>query len=205
MSANDQEIEIKLMLKNRAALESCLVEAGAVLVIPRVHELNLRFDTPDWDLSAGRRVLRLRKDNRSVLTYKGPAAAGEQVAIRTEIETEVADFAAAQRILEALGYRLIATYEKYRTTFDWQGLTVVLDELPYGDFVEIEGPDAASLEKAALRLGLKWSARSILSYLGLFEAYARVHGLQSRHLSFEALKDRSITPADLGLVYADEI
>jgi adenylate cyclase class 2 len=203
MSTNDQEIEIKLLLKNRITFEERLLAAGAVLASPRVHELNLRFDTPDWDLSAGRRVLRLRQDSRAVLTYKGPAAAGEEVAVRTEIETEVTDFAAAQRILEALGYRIIATYEKYRTTYHWQGLIVVLDEMPYGDFVEIEGPDAASLEAAAAHFGLNWSARSMLSYLGLFDAYAKSHGLQNKFLSFEALKNRSITPADLGLIYAD--
>jgi adenylate cyclase, class 2 len=203
MSSNDQEIEIKLMLRDRATFETRLRSAGAELVAPRVHELNLRFDTSDWDLSAARRVLRLRQDSRSVLTYKGPAALGEQVAIRTEIETEVADFAAAQRILEALGYRVIATYEKYRTTYHWQNLVVVVDEMPYGDFVEIEGPDAASLEAAAAQLNLNWSARCMLSYLGIFEAYANSHGLQNKHLSFEAFKDRSITPTDLGLGYAD--
>jgi len=31
-------------------------------------------------------------------------------------------------------------YEKYRTTFTIGSLEVVLDELPYGNFVEIEGP-----------------------------------------------------------------
>lgn len=203
MANNDQEIEIKLMLKDIAAMEARLIAAGAKCSSPRVHELNVRFDTPDYDLSAARRVLRLRQDSRSVLTYKGPAAIGEQVAIRTEIETEVADFAAAQRILEALGYRVIATYEKFRTTYHWENFEVVLDEMPYGNFIEIEGPDAASLEAAALNLGLNWSARCMLSYLGIFEAYARAHGLSEKHLSFAALKSHHIIPSDLGLRYAD--
>ena len=145
----DQEIEVKFMVRDHGALEKRLIAAGAVLVAPRVHEINLRFDTPDWELTSNRRVLRLRQDSRNVLTYKGPAAAGEEVAIRTEIETEVADFGAAQRILEALGYRIAATYEKYRTTYQWDELEAVLDEMPYGDFLEIEGPDTARLQEAA--------------------------------------------------------
>ncbi|MBN1371681.1 MAG: class IV adenylate cyclase [Anaerolineaceae bacterium] len=200
---SDQEIEVKFMIRDHGALEKRLIAAGAVLVAPRVHEINLRFDTPDWELTSNRRVLRLRQDSRNVLTYKGPAAAGEEVAIRTEIETEVADFGAAQRILEALGYRIAATYEKYRTTYQWGELEAVLDEMPYGDFLEIEGPDTARLQEAAAVLQLDWSSRSSFSYMGLFEYYSQAHGLPGKDLSFAALSKRSITPADLGLRYAD--
>ena len=53
---------------------------------------------------------------------------------------EVSSFDNAKALLEALGYRVSVMYEKYRTTYDWGGCEVTLDEMPYGDFAEIEGP-----------------------------------------------------------------
>ena len=35
---------------------------------------------------------------------------------------------------------------------------VVVDELPTGDFLEIEGPDSDSIRAAAMQLGLNWEA-----------------------------------------------
>ncbi len=199
----EQEIEAKFYLCNLGALEKRLRAQGAELHQPRVHEINLRYDTPDRALSQQRRVLRLRQDSGAVLTYKGPSDPSQAVSVRQEIEVNVSSFEGAGRLLEALGYQVSVMYEKERTTYGYRGTKVTLDELPYGNFVEIEGPDVDSIQAAAHQLGLDWSARCSASYLALFEELRQRRGLQARNLSFAEFEGVTVTAADLGLHPAD--
>jgi adenylate cyclase, class 2 len=203
MANRDTEIEIKFYLQDPARLEKHLLGLNAVLVSPRVFETNLRFDTPDSSLASQRNVLRLRQDTRARLTFKGAARLGEQVTVRQEIEVEVSDLAAARRILEALGYEVVVMYEKYRTTYQLGNIELVLDELPYGNFVELEGESAEQIAALSAMLGLDWSRRITDSYLGLFERLKIEKGLRIRHLTFEALQDCHNCIADLGLLPGD--
>ena len=148
---NEQEIEVKFLVRDLAGLEARLQGLGASLSAERVFEANLRFDTPGRDLTRERRVLRLRRDSRARLTYKGPSQPGMEVSSRQEIEFEVSDYGAARRLLKALGYEVSAMYEKYRASYHLENLEVVLDELPYGNFAEIEGPGAGAIRAAAER------------------------------------------------------
>lgn len=202
MSASGQELEVKFYLLDLPALEERLRAAGANLVQPRVHEVNLRFDTPQEDLSRSYRVLRLRQDTEARLTYKGPGVEQDGIRLRQELEFAVSDFSTAQAFLEALGYRVIWMYEKYRTTYALGEVLVVLDELPYGNFIEIEGPDGASIQKAAGRLGVDWQKRILESYAFLFERLRQAQALPFRDLSFANFAGRSVSAADLGIAPA---
>jgi adenylate cyclase class 2 len=204
MVENEQEIEAKFMVRDRQAVQRKIEALGGVLESPRVHETNLRFDTPTGELAAGRRVLRLRQDANAIMTFKGPSQTGQEVSVRQEIEIEVGDFNAARRLLEALGYRVAVMYEKYRTTYHLRHLVVVLDEMPYGDFVEIEGRSAREIHAAANQIGLRWETRSALSYLALFEQVRLAHNLPESDLSFAALRGLKVVPGDVGLSYADD-
>jgi adenylate cyclase class 2 len=203
MSQNYTEIEVKFYINDLPALETSLQAAGASLAEERTFELNLRFDTPSGELTSARRVLRLRKDRTAWLTYKGPRRPGEDVGIRTEIEFEVSSFDSARTFLEALGYEVNIVYEKYRTTYKLGTVLVMLDELPYGSFVEIEGPDAATIQQAAQQLELDWSARCPLSYLELFSRLRLKLWLQARYLTFSELKDIHFSANDFDLIAAD--
>lgn len=201
MNSAEQEIEVKFYLRDLAALERRLKAAGGQLTRARQHETNLRFDLPDHSLAAGQRVLRLRQDDRAVVTYKGPAQAGAEVAVRQEIEFVVDDYQAARRFFEALGYQVVVMYEKYRTTYRLPGLEVVLDELPFGHFCEIEGGSGEAIHAAAESFGLAWEARIRESYLALFERLKARRGLNARHLSFADLQGIEVNAGDLGVEY----
>lgn len=204
MNFSEKEIEAKFYIKHPESLAEKLIKAGAELVSDRIHEINLRFDTPDGLLTRERRVLRLRQDEKAILTYKNPAQSGFSVSVRQEIEVEVSDFTKTRHILEALGYVLHISYEKYRTTYRMANVEVTLDEMPYGFFSEIEGPDPETVEITAQSLGLNWEARCSESYLVLFHQVRRKLKLTARNLFFEELKDIPITNVDLGLLIADE-
>ncbi len=198
-----QEIEAKFYLSNPGALCDRLSSLGAAVKHPRVFEINLRFDTPDGKLVQNQQVLRLRKDERIRLTYKGPTEPLRNVAIRDEIEIEVSDYAAAQNFLEALGFQVVISYEKWRTTYQLGSVEAVLDELPFGTFCELEGPDEKAIEKAAKSLTLQWENRSTLSYLALFSQFVSKRGLNLKNLTFTEFKGISVTYSDLGLLPAD--
>jgi adenylate cyclase class 2 len=199
----EQEIEVKFYINDSAALKIRLEKIGASVILPRVYEQNLRFDIHDGALTREHRVLRLRKDRRSWLTYKGPALEKDAVSIREEIEFEVSNFESARLLLEALGYQVSIVYEKYRTTYEFYDTEIVLDEMPFGNFVEIEGPDAPTIQLVAANLRLNWKARCIESYMVLFNRLLENRDLSIQNLTFEELQGIMIHPADIGLQASD--
>lgn len=203
MTSKDQELEVKYFIANLPALEARLQALNAQLVQPRTHEVNLRFDTPAGELGNTYRVLRLRQDTEARLTYKGPSQAREGVRVRQEIEFTVSDFEAARAFLEALGYQVSMAYEKYRATYDLDGVHVTLDELPYGQFAELEGPDPATIRAVNRRLGLDWEARVPESYTVLFDRLCDALDLPFRDLTFENFAGLHLTAATLNVRPAD--
>jgi adenylate cyclase class 2 len=168
-----------------------------------VLETNLRFDLPDGSLRAAGRVLRLRRDTEARLTYKGPGQNDRGILDRQEIEFVADDFEKARHFLEALGYRQSVVYEKYRTTYEMENVAVMLDELPYGKFVEIEGETTEQIQAAAQKLHLDESAAIHDSYTGLFENIRKTLNLPFQDLTFENFKDIQTTSGQLGVRAAD--
>lgn len=209
----DQELEVKFLVSDRAAFESRLLAARGRARRPRTHEYNLRFDTKDGDLVGSFQVLRLRQDDTARMTYKGPSSEQEGASLRREIEFEVSDFEAARRLLEALGFQVSMAYEKYRAeyelpateNFDGQPsfVSLMVDEMPFGCFVEIEGESSPAIRSAAERLKLAWDARILESYSALFEKLRNRLHLPFQDLIFANFEDRSIRPEELGVLVAD--
>jgi len=182
------ELEIKVYVTDLAAVEQRLLDAGARLKMPRTHERNLRYDAADGRLRAAHAVLRLRQDVRNRLTFKDETGAlDSETAVarrRFEAEVEVSDFEAMHTILEKLGFTPFMTYEKYRTVYTLQGAEIDLDEMPYGNFVEIEG-DEATIIRLLDRLGLADAPRLAPGYSALFEFVKHNLGLEFQDLTFK--------------------
>jgi adenylate cyclase class 2 len=195
------EIEVKFYLHHLEEIRERLIALGGRLITDRHLEHNLRFDTPDRVLAGKKQVLRLRQDNRATLTVKRPLG---QLETREEFEIEIDDFATGRKILDALGYTVTTTYEKYRETYQIDPVQVMLDELPFGCFVEIEGPSIESIRQMSDRLGLPWERRVQASYLELFDRIRRpLHlGLvEGTFKQFEGLPP--VDPELLGLIQVD--
>ncbi len=201
----DQELEVKFYLSDLPALEERLKALGARLVQPRMHEVNLRFDTSVGELARSFRVLRLRQDTAARVTYKGPGSEQGGARLRQELEFTVSDFDTARALFEALGYEVYLMYEKFRATYALEGVLVTLDEMPYGSFAEIEGPDGESIQAAAEKLGLDWSKRILDSYTALFDRVQEGLGLKFRDLSFENFKGVKVSADTLRVNPADSI
>ena len=142
-----------------------LEEAGAEGQGAAEFEENIIYTGPNLD--PARRVLRLRRvGSRAVFTFKERDPGTAAVKRQREEETEVSDAAALAAILEALGYRPVLVYEKRRTTWRLSGAEVVLDELPFGLFAEIEGEESNILEAEKL-VGLDAAEAEHASYPAL--------------------------------------
>jgi adenylate cyclase, class 2 len=149
--SDPMEIEVKFKVADHEPVRERLRQLGATRV-SRVLETNHIFDDAARSLLARRRGLRIRscRDDEDgsisgMLTYKGPpiASAAKQ---RVEIETSIGNSDAARRILEALGYVEVISFQKRRETWRWQDVLVELDELPQlGLYLEIEAPTLARL------------------------------------------------------------
>jgi adenylate cyclase class 2 len=199
----DQEIEVKFLLKDYSALMQKISDLQLPCSQERIHEFNLRYDFPDGSLVAKKQVLRLRKDTQARLTFKGPGIMEQDVLTRKEIEVEVSDFDATNRLLEALGYQVIMMYEKFRANYLMDKLVLSVDETPLGLFIELEGESPAQVRKAADVLGLDWDARINLSYSALLSIFNQSTGHNFRDLNFENFAELDVTPSDLGLSFAD--
>lgn len=199
-----QEIEAKFYIRDMNRMQARLHKLGARVIHDRIFETNLRFDRPDGGLRSEGRVLRLRQDSQSRLTYKGASEDHHGILSRVEIEFVVDDFEKTKLLLEALGYQTVLTYEKYRITFALDGLLIMLDELPFGNFIEIEGEDMDLIRTLAGRLNLDWDAAIPAGYHVLFTRLCAAQPqLDSARLTFSALQGIQVKPAELSIRAAD--
>ncbi len=178
------ETELKLYTPDHAPIVQQMHALGARLVYPRVLERNVRYEDAQNSLTRRGVVLRLRQDSRARLTYKDGGTVHDGILSRSELEVEVSDFQLMHLILERLGFHTALIYEKYRTTYEYYGAEIVVDELPFGNFVEIEG-DAPTIESIVQALGLQSAQRVTASYTALFEQLKATLNLPFRDLTFE--------------------
>jgi adenylate cyclase class 2 len=145
----------------------------------------------------------LRKDTADRVTYKGPGLTLDGVYHRKEIQFTVSDFNAAQAFLEALGYQISMVYEKFRTVYALGDVLVTLDELPLGNFIEVEGPDPKSIQQTSQQLGVRWASRITSSYISLFQIACQTMHLKTNNLTFADFVNIVVMPDHLGVHPAD--
>jgi len=185
MSDDYIETEAKFLVSDLESIRKQLEECGAVLVHPRTYERNIRYENANGTFTDNGVVLRLRQDNRVRLTYKEPVSQTEKgISQRFEAEVEVSDLATMDVILQKLGFRPFRIYEKYRATYIYLDAEIVLDEMPYGYFVEIEGASDV-IHQVLYDLGWAAFPRFVETYLELFDRVKRVLDLQVDDLTFE--------------------
>lgn len=143
------EIEKKYRIDKKSIVEltAKLGEIGADFAYETFEENYLHRG---GQLEGRSATLRVRKtEKRITLTYKEKISTEGEFKQQIEFETDVSNAEATESIIEKLGYKLSAIYEKHRKAWHVNNVEVVLDELPFGYYMEIEGEmeDITTVEK----------------------------------------------------------
>lgn len=133
------EKKYRLNLKQRQAIERRLREVGATK-----HELEFEENTiyGGGRLDLGGCALRLRRvGKRAILTFKQRLPTQSPIKHQIENETIIEKPEAMNAILQSLGFRPALVYEKRRRRWQLGKAEIVIDELPFGLFMEIEASE----------------------------------------------------------------
>lgn len=170
--AIETEKKFRLGQRRLDEITQKLVDLGASFV-KEVFEVNYQHRGGDMDEKGA--TLRLRKiGDFTVLTYKEKVRNDNGAKRKIEHETTVSDVDATEAIIERLGYRLTAVYEKRRKYWHFDDVEIVLDELPFGLYMEIEGAEDA-IARAEKKLGLKEIEHEPRGYPRLTVKYGKMN------------------------------
>jgi len=164
------EIEVKLRAADVAEAQARLDRVEARLLYPREFEDNRLYDFPDRSLMNRGAMLRLRVSDRGAfLTYKDRARAEAGVKVREEVETAFPRTEAGRlaETLERVGMQVFFRYQKFRTTWESEGLHLMLDETPIGVFIELEG-ERGAIDRTAAAMGCAPADYIAVSYRDLY-------------------------------------
>ncbi len=163
------EIEIKLRIDDITTIRRKIEQLDARLDKVRYFEENTLYDYPSQALYQKRQALRLRKiKNKTFLAFKGAPQQSRKFKIRDEFETEVKNEKQMKHILKSLGLVPVFGYKKWRTVYRKKRLKICLDELPIGNFIELEG-ERKDIVKFAKSLGVSKKEFIKLDYIQLMK------------------------------------
>jgi len=166
------EKKFRLTKRQRDAVLKRLPEIGATLQGEEFEENTLYMGGA---LQLGSAVLRFRRvGGRATLTYKKRLPTAAAIKQQQEDETEVGDPEAMAAILDALGFTPALVYEKRRQTWVLGKTEIVIDVLPFGLFMEIEGRVNA-IRAVERKLGLKGLRAEHATYPQLTEKHGKLY------------------------------
>ncbi|MBP0459904.1 class IV adenylate cyclase [Streptomyces montanisoli] len=149
------EYEAKFLAIDTTRIQAKLTTLGASQAFPRTLLTRKIFENDSLDSGTW---LRLRDEGaRSTLTLK-QVTDSTTINGTTEIETEVSDPDAMADILRRVGLSEVRYQENYREEWRLGEVAFDFDTWPgLPTFLEIEGPDEASVRQAATLLDLDYS------------------------------------------------
>ena len=167
-----QEIEVKFPLRDRDELTRRLQDIGATRLYAETFEDNIVLDRRG-ELRTRGALLRVRKFGRFALaTYKGPMSIEGGIKSREEVQTGVESFELAIQMFDALGFKPVFRYQKFREVWRLREVEVVVDRTPIGDYFEIEGP-VDVIRSVASDLGMNMDQAIRSSYADLYRQHRR--------------------------------
>jgi len=178
-----KEIEIKFKIDKPGLIRKKLKNQEAKF-LGKVFERTIKFDTKNNDLKKQGKFLRIRTGFENTLTFKRKIKPKDiKFKEREEIELEISDPRKMKKVLENLGFTKKWIMEKYREKWQLNKVEIVIDKLPFGNFIEIEGTKKA-IQKTAKILGLNMEGKITATYWGLWEDYCKKKGIKDENIVF---------------------
>lgn len=194
------EIEVKFLLDDPQELKRQLEQFGAAKKSER-YEWNTRLESTTNPLLGQGKMLRIRRAERNgdtdfIVTVKVDPTDNNETSyrVRREIEFKAqSDEATLLALFNELGYQSDWHYEKRREVFIWEDVEIDLDEMPFGWFVEFEGP-REGLEKLIQKLEWGSKPRVLASYQEIFRHVQAALDLPDIDLTFDNFQDIVVDP-----------
>ena len=93
------------------------------------------------------------KSTTCELTYKNPLTR-KGIKVEEEIKVNVNSYPEIVALLGKIGFFKVSSYERIRTTYLTKDVELVLDDFPFGTYLEIEG-ETERIKAVAKQLGLE--------------------------------------------------
>lgn len=145
---NQQEIEVKLKItkKGLEPLKGLLAESGAK-DLGKFEQTDILLDYLEKGKTFGTydQALRIRNEKskgktKTTFTFKGtPEIDKSGKKTRDEFNAEVDNYKSLMKVLRPIGFEKVIKITKSRHKFKLDGVKVVIDQLKFGNFVELEG------------------------------------------------------------------
>ncbi len=150
--AVETEIKYRLDAEQFELLEQDLAGINAKFISDELEENVIYGGEKLQEINS---LLRIRTiDAETILTFKKRLPSNSAVKEQIEHETIVENADELRKIIEHLGFDKRVIYEKHRKTWEFRDVELVLDKLPFGFFMEIEGSKKA-IDEAIVLLDLK--------------------------------------------------
>lgn len=155
----NEETEIKLIIKSPKEVAKKLQEAGAQeLGVLEQEDIIWDYAQEGKSFEDKKQSFRLRrqkgKDKEvAILTFKKASRLDESgIKTRKEYNVQLDSFDAMKSTLENVGFIKSLVVRKKRRVFKLGNLEITLDQLPFGNYLEIEG-DEKEIKQALKKLG----------------------------------------------------
>jgi len=151
------EIEVKLWYKNKDKIKSILTKLGARFD-KKIIITDTYFDNKNKPFDILDEVLRIRKIGKHIeLTHKGKSKTNHSIRCREEISIPITNHKKFVRLLEALGFIIIAEVIDNREI--WRLNDIEIDfisksskKVPESNYLEIEGPSKKKVSEIIEKL-----------------------------------------------------
>ena len=135
------EKQVKYKINNFDYISKRLIEIEAIF-IGGFMEKTIRYDNDDLKCSNNGIFIRTKSGMKNVLTLKEiPTDSSNTSFERITTEVEVDNINKIGYILEKIGLTKKFIMEKYRLFFKYDNVDILIDELPFGIYLEIKGED----------------------------------------------------------------
>lgn len=135
------EKQVKYKINNFDYISKRLIEIEAIF-IGGFMEKTIRYDNDDLKYSNNGIFIRTKSGMKNVLTLKEiPTDSSNTSFERITTEIEVDNINKIGYILEKMGLTKKFIMEKYRLFFKYDNVDILIDELPFGIYLEIKGED----------------------------------------------------------------
>ena len=183
MATNNHEIEIKFKIDNPNLIRKIL-KREKMHFIGKAFEKTFRFDTTDKNLEQRGQFLRVRTGFKNVITFKRKIE-NKKFKEREEIELEISNPEKMMMILENLGFTKILIMEKYREKWRSDDIEIVIDRLPMGMFIEIEGEEKV-IKEMVKTLGFDFKDRITGTYWDLWREFSKKENIKDENIIFNS-------------------